>query len=238
MSGAAAINYSFSYLPGSLTVNPALLAVTAHDAGRFYGAANPTLTVSYTGFQNSDTAANLTALPSVTTTATPLSPVGTYPLTASGAAATNYSISYVSGTLTVNKATLTVSANSANTTYGAAKPICTVSYYGFVNGDTSGSLPTQPSVATSATAASPAGNYPITASGGVSTNYSFAYIDGTLTVNKAHLTVQPNDAKRWYGVANPSFIVSYSGFLNGDTVSVLTGTASLTTSAKGPVKHA
>ena len=60
--------------------------------------------MSYTGFVNGDTAASLTTPPSVSTTATTTSLVGTYPITASGAVSSNYTISYVAGTLTVTPA--------------------------------------------------------------------------------------------------------------------------------------
>jgi MBG domain (YGX type) len=53
------------------------------------------------GFVNGDTAANLTAQPALSTTATTASPAGTYPISASGAASPNYTISYLPGTLTV-----------------------------------------------------------------------------------------------------------------------------------------
>ena len=51
-----------------------------------------------------NTASSLTTQPTLTTTATAASPVGTYPITASGAASPNYTIGYVSGTLIVRKA--------------------------------------------------------------------------------------------------------------------------------------
>ena len=59
------------------------------------------MTVSYDGFMNGETASVLTRQPSVTTTATNNSPVGNYPITVTGAAAKNYNITYVSGTLTI-----------------------------------------------------------------------------------------------------------------------------------------
>ena len=97
-----------SYLPFSreftLTVNKAMLTITANDCTKQQGEANPALTVSYSGFKYNDTAASLTKQPTVTTTATTNSPVGTYPITPSGAASSNYEFTYVSGTLTVTAA--------------------------------------------------------------------------------------------------------------------------------------
>ncbi|WP_394364546.1 MBG domain-containing protein, partial [Flavobacterium nitrogenifigens] len=64
--------------------------MTADDKSKIYGSSNPALTVSYSGFVNGDTETVLTAAPTVATTAVTGSPVGTYPIAASGAAASNY----------------------------------------------------------------------------------------------------------------------------------------------------
>ena len=79
------------------------------------GLPNPPLTASYVGFVGGDDTNSLTTQVTLTTTATTNSPVGTYPITASGAVAPNYTISYNSGTLTVvalpQLTTLKISAN-------------------------------------------------------------------------------------------------------------------------------
>ena len=48
-------------------------------------------------------------------------------------------------------------------------------------------------------------------------------MNGTLTVRQATLTVSANNTNRIYGAANPVFTAGYSGFVNGDTTSVLSG---------------
>src|SRR5262249_15434271 len=208
-SGAAAgANYTIAYVNGTLTVTPATLTITASDKTRAYGAANPALTVSYTGFVNGDTAASLTTPPTVATAATPASAVGAYPITAAGAASSNYTITYVNGTLTVTPAALTITADDKTRQYGAANPALTVKYAGFVNGDTAARLTTPPTVSTAATPASAVGTYPITAAGAVSSNYTITYINGTLTVTAATLTITANDHTRAYGAANPPLTVS------------------------------
>jgi hypothetical protein len=53
----------------------------------------------------------------------------------------------------------------------------------------------------------------------------------TQTVNKAHLTVTAKAATRTYGAANPAFVATLSGFVNGDTAAVVSGAASLITTA-------
>ena len=86
------------YVNGTLTVGQATLTVTAGNASRTYGAANPTFTASETGAVNGDT---FTFTES--TTATPSSPVGTYAIVpvATGTNLANYTVVYVNGTLTV-----------------------------------------------------------------------------------------------------------------------------------------
>jgi hypothetical protein len=230
-SGAVDANYTISYAPGTLTVTPAALMITANDHSKLYGAALPALTVSYSGLVNGDTPASLTTQPTVTTTATANSPVGNYPITASGAVDANYTISYAPGTLAVTPATLTITANDHSKLYGAALPSLTVSYSGLVNGDSPASLTTQPTVTTTATANSPVGNYPITASGAVDANYTISYAPGTLAVTPATLTITANDQSKLYGAALPALTVSYSGLVNGDSPASLTTQPSVTTTA-------
>src|SRR5207253_3778509 len=62
-SGAVDTDYSIGYGAGTLTVTPATLSITAVDKTKVYGAALPTLTVSYAGLVNADTAASLTTQP-------------------------------------------------------------------------------------------------------------------------------------------------------------------------------
>ncbi|MGA2514537.1 MAG: pentapeptide repeat-containing protein [Candidatus Limnocylindrales bacterium] len=85
----------------SFTTTQASLIVTAPSPSRAYGSANPIFTPIYAGFVAGDTAASLTTAPTCVTTATAASPVGTYPITCSGAVDPNYSFTYSAGTLSV-----------------------------------------------------------------------------------------------------------------------------------------
>jgi MBG domain (YGX type)/Bacterial Ig-like domain (group 3)/Putative Ig domain/Dockerin type I domain len=82
-------------------VAQAPLTITADGKSKSLGSANPTLTYTPSGFVNGDTSASLTTQPTVSTTATTNSPIGSYSLTASGAVDSNYTISYVAGTLAI-----------------------------------------------------------------------------------------------------------------------------------------
>ena len=175
----------------SQVVNKAVLTVTANNASKVYGAALPAFSPTYSGFQNGDTSAVLSGSPSLTTTATAASSVGTYTITAAVGTLTaaNYSFSFVNGTLTVTPAALNITANNAARAYDVANPAFTATYTGFVNGDTSASLTTQPTLTTTAVLLSPTGTYPITAAGAVDANYTITYTAGTLTIGKTAATV-------------------------------------------------
>ncbi len=230
-AGGVSSNYTFSYVTGTLTITPAALTITANNANMTYGGTVPALSASYSGFVNGDNATSLTTAPTLATTATPTSPATTYPITASGAVDPNYTITYVPGTMTVGKANLTVTADNQTMPLGGPVPALTVSYSGFVNGDIASSLTTQPTATTTAHANSPAGTYPITPQGGSSPNYTFSYVNGTLTVAKATLTITANNATMQYGSSIPALGVSYSGFVNGDNANSLTTQPTVTTTA-------
>jgi len=161
------------------------------------------LTAGYSGFVNGDTSASLTTQPSLSTTATAASHAGSYAITVSGAADPDYSISYVSGTLTINPAPLTITADNKSKVYGAALPALTASYSGLVNGDTLASLTTLPTLSTTATAASGVGSYTIKASGASDPDYTISYVNGTLTVTPAPLTITADNKSKVYGPAGP-----------------------------------
>jgi hypothetical protein len=103
VSGAVDTNYSVSYVGGTLTVTPATITVTAGSQSKAYGAALPTLAATYSGFVLGQDTNSLATLATLTTTATTASIVGTYPITGSGATATDYAFSYFSGTLTITQ---------------------------------------------------------------------------------------------------------------------------------------
>jgi uncharacterized membrane protein len=217
--------------PLPVTVAKRSLVIAVSDATKVYGQANPTFAATYTGFANGNSAASLTTPPTFATAATAASGVGTYAVTASGATASNYAIAYQAGSLSVTKAGLTIKADNKTKVYGRANPTLTVSFTGFVNGETDASLSYPAAVSTAATTASAAGNYAITAIGAASPNYAITYEPGTLTVTKSGLTIKVNDATKVYGQDNISFSATYTGFINGDTSSNLASPPAFSTIA-------
>ena len=197
VSGAALSNYTLIVDNGTLTVTTAttLLVVTVNNATRAYGAANPVFTSTITGLLNGDT---ITV--SYATAATPASPAGAYPITAtvSGAAAANYTVTVVPGTLTVVPAatatTLSTSASpvllgtsitfTATVTSADATPPGTVNFY---NGTTLLGAATlnASGVATFTTSSLPAGSDTIVAVFQASTTYASSSSTIVQAVNQA-----------------------------------------------------
>jgi hypothetical protein len=203
----------------TLTVTKAVLTVTANNASRAYGDANPAFTYTLSGFVNGDTASVVTGSASCTSTATPASPAGTYPIVCTqGTLATpNYTFTFVAGTLTVTQAPLTVTVNNASRAYGAANPAFTGTITGLKNGDN-----ITVTYSTTATPASPVGTYPITVTlvdpAGALVNYSVTTTNGTLTITTATLTAVANNASRLYGDPNPPFTGTLTGVQLGDNI--------------------
>ncbi len=178
-------NYNITYNSAAFVINQAPLSVTANNAARQYGQANPTFTGTITGLQNGD---NITA--TYSTNATPTSPVGIYtitpqtPLVDPNGKLPNYVVTVNNGTLAVNPAPLTVTANNASRPYGEANPVFTGTITGLVNGDN-----ITATYSTSATPSSPVGSYPITPAvvdpGGRLGNYTVTLNNGTLTITQA-----------------------------------------------------
>lgn len=208
-----------------LTVNKAALTIKANDQSRLVGQPNPELTVTYTGFVYNETEAVLATQPVVATTATAASPVGEYPVTVGGATAANYTITYEHGTLTITPLppqVITFNAFAAKK-YGDAV---------FAAGATASSgLPITYASSDPQVAVVENGNVRITGAGATIITASQAgnafyspapNVARTLTVQKANLIIQAIDTSKNAGTPNPSFIVVYSGFVNGDDAADLT----------------
>src|ERR1019366_1681557 len=125
---------------------------------------------------------------------------------------------------------LTVTANSTNRVYGAANPVFTASYSGFVNGDTVAVLHGAPAMS-SVSSNSWVGTYVITNTLGTlsNANYSFVLQNGWLTNTPAVLTIKADDKTMYLGEAIPQLTWSCIGLVLGDTTNVIVGTPTLST---------
>lgn len=155
---------------------------------------------------------------------------GTYTLTPSaepksGYSVDNYDITPTNGTFTINKAALTVTANSENITYGDDKPTFSVSYSGFVNNENESVLGGSLVLECGYVRYGNVGTYSITPIGLTSGNYAITFESGRLKVSKKQISAKISllsdsiyVTDHVLTVANPS--VEFSGLVNGDTLTV------------------
>jgi len=222
-------NRSYSAAPmvsQTITVNPAVLTVTAASPSISYGQKLPAYTATCSGFQNGDTSATLGGAPSLTTTPAAPSAAGQFTInTAVGSlSAPNYIFNFVNGTLTINKTQLTVTAASPTITYGQMLPAYTATYSGFQNGDTISMLGGSPSLTTNPAVPSAVGQYTITAALGSlsAASYTFSFVNGTLTINAPSGTVTVTPASVNFGsvVVNTTSAVKTVTLKNTGKVSI------------------
>ena len=120
---------------------------------------------------------------------------------------------------------VTIKADNKTRVYGEDNPEWT---YTVTSGQVYGNG--TPVVNCAATAASPAGSYDITVEKGTLQNPA-TLTKGTLTITKAPLTITAGSYTMKQGDPLPSFDVSYEGFKNGETPSVLTTQPTISCSA-------
>ena len=206
----------YSYTP-LLNVTPDTLAIT-------YGGASPNLAgYAYTlsGYLGSDAAADSTTgtLGGATSYAQG-DGAAAYAITHSSgalASALGYGFTYVSGTLNVGKAPLTVTP-SGSQTYGGGNVAVSYGYTGLIPADAGQgpSLVSGLGYTTTAGANSPvAGSYSATATGGVAANYTITDATGAYLVNRAPLTVTPSGSQT-YGGGNVAVSYGYTGLIPAD----------------------
>ncbi len=188
--GNSGSNYTVTTNTAAGTIDPKALTVTANSQTKTYGQ-----TVNFAGTEFTSAglvigetigSASLASAGAVNTANVAGS---AYAITASGATggtfdANNYAINYVDGSLTVNRAALTVAANNATKTQGSPNPVFGSTITGFVNGETSAVLIGALNHSTPAVTSSPAGFYAITPFGLAADNYTIAFVDGVLTVGR------------------------------------------------------
>ena len=212
--------YTFQFANGTLTVTKAtpsatdiVLTTTANPA--VWGqtikltAQLPTHATGQVVFMDGTTVLGTATLAdSVAVISTAQLAVGGHQITAVYAGDSNYG-----GTTSfplnqqVFKATLNVVASDAQRIYGQPNPPTNYSFSGFVNGDTAATAVTgTPNLTTAAVPAAPVGGYPILATAGTlaSSNYTFNFIAGTLSVSPATPGGGPTSAIVLASSLNPS----------------------------------
>ena len=266
-SNLSASNYTFKYVPGKLTIAPRDIHFTAPGGERVYGAPNDSVTMSssttHTGsLVAGDSFANytVTAVDGGGNAVTERTGVGSYTMRVEGAAlasgsrsyATDYNITSTTGTLTIKKRALTITAGDKSRVYGDANT--TAGYVnntgkvnvaaatattGLVNGDAIDDVTeTIDPTATVTTNAGTAGLWTKASaahfSSGTAANYDITYVNGHFNITKRPLTLVAGDKSRIYGTTNSTAnyvngtnlfrVKAGTNLVNGDTVSTVTET--------------
>ncbi len=201
-------NYSITPTDGMLSIGQKAATVTANNKTKTYGDANPVLDATVSGTVNGDVLDYTLA-----TTAGQFSNVGDYGITVTLGVNNNYSITPSDGTLSIGQKAATVTANNKTKTYGDANPVLDATVSGTVNGDV-----LDYTLATTAGQFSNVGDYGITVTLGVNSNYSVTPTDGTLSIGQKAATVTANNKAKTYGDANPVLDATVSGTVNGDVL--------------------
>ncbi|PRC92982.1 MBG domain-containing protein [Solimicrobium silvestre] len=237
----SASNYVISYVNGGLTVTPASLTITASNATKTYGQTPSLSAFTSSGLVNGETIGSVTET-SAGTSATAGVPGSPYSITASAAtggtfSASNYTINYVNGGLTVTPAALTITASNATKTYGQTPSLSAFTSSGLINGETIGGV-TETSTGAAVTTGVTGSPYSITASaasGGTfsANNYTINYVNGGLTVTPASLTITASNATKTYGQTSSVSAFTSSGLVNGETIGSVTETSAGTSATAG-----
>ncbi len=209
----AGTNYTLTFVPANLTINPRPITVTADPQSKTYGDVDPTLTSQITAGSliGTDTLnGGITRVAGENVGAYAIQP-GT--LDAGG----NYTLTFVPADLTINAKPITVTADAKGKVYGDADPALTsqITSGALVSGDAlSGSVVR--------VAGENAGSYAIQqGSLSAGANYNMAFVPATMTIARRALLAQADDKSRGYGDTNPVLTITYTGFITNESVANL-----------------
>jgi hypothetical protein len=190
-SGAAAANYTFSYVNGTVTVSQASQTInfTAPATPVTYGAS--AITLSATATSGLAVSFGVSGQCSVLGSTLSFTGAGNCQVTASQTGNTNYTAATpVPQNVVIQQASVTITASSPSLNYGSAVPTIAAGYSAFQNSETSAVLTTPPVCVTAYTTTSPVGSSPSTScSGAAAANYTFSYVNGTVTVSQTSQTI-------------------------------------------------
>lgn len=227
----ATTNYKMAEATADFTVSKRPITVTANDASKTYGGTDPELewtVTSGTVLASDPLSVNISRVAGEN--------AGDYTITVGQdeGANPNYDITFVNGTLTIHKASLTVIVKNQEIVYGDEIGEIIAGFDGFI--DTTHyttQLDFSNEVRTSTYKQyDDVGTYPITVSGITSNNYEITYVPGTLTVNPKPITVTIADKTGVYGEEVAELTAATDGIVNNDTnVYSLATTATSTANA-------
>ena len=214
-------NYNVTLNNGTLTITRANLLILPELSSRYYGDDDPDFVLTAVGLRNSDSAAVVTGEQFVSSASTQAG-VGSYNVSVVAGSASNYNLTFGTGTLNVLPRLLTISADNVSREYGEDNPVFTVSMDGLASFDSEDDI-AGVVVNTTATASSGVleSGYGLTASSSAASsaanaNYAITYNSGLLTITPAAISLIVDNATRQYATANPEFSTTLNSDLKLD----------------------
>jgi len=193
-------NYAITRNDVNFRIVRAVLGITVNNRTKQYGdalnQADIDSAVVVTGIKNADAISK-----SASCSATASSPLGDYAIvpniSSTDGSLINYTYTVVSGTLTVTRAPLTITARSTSRRYGKPNPTFTAIYSGFKLSDSASVLTSPVVYSCAATETSPIGStWDIIPSGAAAGNYSITYPTpyGKLSITVNHAPTAGDDS--------------------------------------------
>jgi filamentous hemagglutinin family protein len=213
--GTGLSNYSIAYTNGSLSIGRATLTVNgANNSAPYNSQLQTNNGAVYTGQQGSDTFTISGYASALNYSATPYADN----LVVSGAALANYTVVYNNGSLSVGQATLSVMGSNNTVQYnGFSQNNTGATYSGQIGGDT---FVISGYASGLNYSASPYADH-LVASGASLSNYLAVYVNGSLSIGQAPLSVVgANNSVKYSGISQNNTVATYSGQLGGDTFTI------------------
>lgn len=213
-------NYILNYTPANLTIGQKTINVTAKAKTKVYGEADPAFDYDVVpALQTGDLITGALSRTAGTH-------VGNYEIGQGNLSLNaNYTLAYTPANLSITAKPIAIQINPNSKTYGAPDPQLSYTAPPLESGD----------VFTGAVTRAPGenkGNYVISkGSLALSSDYIPTYTEGVFLINPAPLTITADPQTKFVGTANPAFTGTYTGFVNGDDVSVLTNKGIFTSTA-------
>ncbi|MEZ0005650.1 hypothetical protein ABH942_001007 [Flavobacterium sp. 28YEA47A] len=217
---AASGNYEITYTGADFNITKATLNIIADTKSKVYGTADPALTYTVTGLANGDDQTIITGA----LTRTVGENIGTYAIEQGTLTATgNYDITYTGADFNITKATLNIDADAKSKVYGTADPALTYVVTGLANGDAESII----TGTLTRTVGENIGTYAIEQGTLAATgNYDITYTGADFNITKATLNIVADAKSKAFGTADPALTYTVTGFVNGDTESIITGNLS------------
>jgi trimeric autotransporter adhesin len=177
-------NYNLAFVDGSMVINKAAITATGNSASVIYNGANQTVNgFTLSGLQGSDTVGSLISVLASGATA---QNAGSYTNTVTAGVETNYTVTPVNGSLTIARAALTATGNSAQVTYkGANQSVNGFTVSGLMGNDTEAGLT---GISASGVTGFNVGSYANTMTVVDQPNYSVTGVNGSLLISAAPIT--------------------------------------------------